>query len=398
MINHIQYIDEQILLWINSSRADWLDTLMWYSSQTLTWIPLYVLLIIWLGHLSFRRPSQKWKELIISIIVIAIGIICSDQLCHWLKYLIERPRPSHRAGLEELLVYLRNYQGGHYGFPSSHAANTIFLATIISLIGHDRPLARWSIGGVWTYALLNCYSRMYLGVHYPTDIVVGGVIGGLIGWIGFRAYQRAMVHERTNKRVFSIFILLCIEVLSLQAKPRRGYQPSVADFTPAVVETHVDMPEIATPTKIEKVLIEVGKIADPDEIIDTSSAIADSILAYAHRYLGKPYKYGASGPHAFDCSGFTGFVYRHFGYALSHSSQAQAAQGTAVKRGNENLQPGDILVFGGRKNQIGHVGICIKVDASGDCTFIHAAHTGVIISRLSEPYYAQRYRFARRIL
>ena len=132
-----------------------------------------------------------------------------------------------------------------------------------------------------------------------------------------------------------------------------------------------------------------------------AAATADSIIGFARQHLGKPYRYAARGPAAFDCSGFTSYVYARFGYPLAHSSSGQAAQGRPVKRGIRHLQRGDIVVFSGRRisKTPGHVGIYIGPDPGGKSfTFIHAARTGVIISHLSEPYYEARYLGARRIL
>ena len=132
-----------------------------------------------------------------------------------------------------------------------------------------------------------------------------------------------------------------------------------------------------------------------------AAATADSIIDFARQSLGKPYRYAARGPAAFDCSGFTSYVYAQFGYNLSHSSNGQSHQGRPVKKGIKHLQRGDIVVFSGRRisQTPGHVGIYIGPDPGGKSfSFIHAALTGVIISHLSEPYYQARYLGARRIL
>lgn len=124
----------------------------------------------------------------------------------------------------------------------------------------------------------------------------------------------------------------------------------------------------------------------------SSSNSGAEVVAYAKQFLGVPYQYGASGPKAFDCSGFTSYVYKHFGYQISRSSSGQSKNGTAVARGN--LQAGD-LVFFGRKGSINHVGIYI-----GGNQFIHAESPGkdVTITSLSSSYYNSRYQTARRIL
>ena len=129
--------------------------------------------------------------------------------------------------------------------------------------------------------------------------------------------------------------------------------------------------------------------------------VADEIIKEAGKHLGKPYLYGGNGPQSFDCTGFTCYVFNKFGYKLSRSSADQSKDGREVKGGIENYQKGDIIVFGGRsaKKTPGHVGIFIAADSlNKSFTFIHACNSGVTISHIDEPYYAQRFIGVRRIL
>lgn len=129
--------------------------------------------------------------------------------------------------------------------------------------------------------------------------------------------------------------------------------------------------------------------------------VADEIIREAGRHLGKPYQYGGNGPKSFDCTGFTCYVYQKSGYTLSRNSADQAHDGREVKGGYDKYQKGDLVIFGGRTNKKspGHVGIFIAADSLGKSfTFIHASNSGVTISRIDEPYYAQRFLGVRRIL
>jgi len=138
-----------------------------------------------------------------------------------------------------------------------------------------------------------------------------------------------------------------------------------------------------------------------DSLSVSTSKLADCIIREAERYIGVPYRSGGKGPHSFDCSGFTHYVYAKFGYELSPSSSTQAAQGREVKGTLSNLQKGDIVVFGMRNNRkrIGHVGLFIGLDASGNYfTFIHASRKGIRISKSDEDYWAARFLGARRVL
>lgn len=119
----------------------------------------------------------------------------------------------------------------------------------------------------------------------------------------------------------------------------------------------------------------------------TSAGNASEICSYAKQYLGSKYVYGGTTPSGFDCSGFTQYVYKHFGVSLNRTAEAQASNGTAVSK--SNLKAGDLVIF------TSHVGIYL-----GDGTFIHAANPqkGVIITSLSDSYYVKNYITSRRVI
>lgn len=160
--------------------------------------------------------------------------------------------------------------------------------------------------------------------------------------------------------------------------------------------------------KVNKVIVSPKKVEEPNTVQssrssnttgkkNTNSSInrgvnksSSQVASYAYNFLGRPYVYGANGPDAFDCSGFTSYVYRHFGVSLPRTARSQFSAGSAVSR--DNLAPGD-LVFFNTVGYLGHVGLYI---GGGD--FIHAASSGrVKISSLSEGYYRTRYAGARRV-
>ncbi|MGN1375115.1 MAG: C40 family peptidase [Prevotella sp.] len=125
----------------------------------------------------------------------------------------------------------------------------------------------------------------------------------------------------------------------------------------------------------------------------------DNMLDEAFSHLGARYRSGHSGPNAFDCSGFTSYVFKSLGIDLNRSSRAQYSQGTPVSK--QNLQCGDLVFFTSRGSgkSIGHVGIVVDVDAmNGSFNFIHASIKGVKVSNSSEPYYSNRYVGARRVM
>ena len=127
-------------------------------------------------------------------------------------------------------------------------------------------------------------------------------------------------------------------------------------------------------------------------------AKADDLLAFADRFLGTKYLLGANGPNRFDCSGFTSYVFRHFGYNLARRASHQINNGEKVSK--NNVRPGDLVFFNGRaiNGRIGHVGIIYDVKDNGTFTFIHASIHGVRHNNSTDDYYARRYMGACRIL
>ncbi|MCM1491031.1 MAG: C40 family peptidase [Muribaculum sp.] len=130
-----------------------------------------------------------------------------------------------------------------------------------------------------------------------------------------------------------------------------------------------------------------------------TDVLLNDLLSEARSHLGKRYSRGSKGPKAFDCSGFSSYVYRQFGYSLSPSSRDQYNQGESVTR--SELRKGDLVFFKGRstKGGVGHVGIVVNADENGNFSFIHAStSSGIVISSCNEPYYAKRYVGSKRII
>lgn len=174
-------LDADILLWINGHHTEWLDTIMWWTSHPATWLPLYIVLMI-LVAVRFR----SWKAALFIILGFIVAVGLSDILCSGvLKPLVCRLRPSHEPALDPLHL-VNGYTGGRYGFCSSHAANTAAVATLFSLLYRNKIATAVLV--IWV--ALNCYSRMYLGAHYPTDILVGLLIGTLLAALVYWGLRR----------------------------------------------------------------------------------------------------------------------------------------------------------------------------------------------------------------
>lgn len=129
-----------------------------------------------------------------------------------------------------------------------------------------------------------------------------------------------------------------------------------------------------------------------------SASMIDDLLREANRHIGKRYVHGSKGPNTFDCSGFTSYVYKQFGYKISPASRVQATDGVPVAKGD--LRKGDLVFFTSPRSggNVGHVGIVVSADnTTGKFTFIHASLKGVKISE-NTGYYARTYLRARRII
>lgn len=175
MIEQLKIWDEDLFLWLNSFHTDWLDVINFQLSQTYTWLPFYAILIFFI-----YKVEQKNSWWVIG--GVALTILISDQVTSgFMKPFFERLRPCHDERWDGIIHnYLRC--GGLYGFASSHAANTFGLAAFLNLKmkGKLRFLP-W----LFLWASVISYTRIYLGVHYPLDILVGALVGvaaGLISW------------------------------------------------------------------------------------------------------------------------------------------------------------------------------------------------------------------------
>lgn len=222
MIEFLSSLDNQLMLILNGFHTDFMDRAMMMFTGRFIWIPMYVALFIVMAR-TFRG-----RTLLIYLVGIALTITLADQICASLiRPLVGRLRPSNLENPLSQFVYIVNsYRGGACGFPSCHAANSFALATFIGLVFRRRTITYIVFG----WALVNSYSRLYLGVHYPGDLLVGALIGSAIAYGCYRLARlfitetgRADIQRRYQTPLFSsrIFVL-------------SGNGPLNIDFTPAV--------------------------------------------------------------------------------------------------------------------------------------------------------------------
>lgn len=182
MKDFILKIDTEILLWINGHHTDLLDQLMWFASGKLSWIPFYLSILI---VLILKYKKQSWWLIILILPLITV----SDQLAaSIIRPIFERLRPSHQKGLQNLLHYVNGYTGGQYGFVSAHTLNVFSLATYLSIVTYKN--IRWMPYVLFPWAFFVSYSRIYLGVHYPSDVIVPIFLGVLNGLLFFWIFRK----------------------------------------------------------------------------------------------------------------------------------------------------------------------------------------------------------------
>ncbi len=188
MLHSLQAFDESLFLFLNSLHNPFFDQLMWLFSDRFFWIPLYVW-FLWMLHKQYSK--HYWTVLV----AIALMILASDQLCNLAKNGVMRLRPSQEPHMLALVHIVKDYRGGTYGFYSAHASNAFAVALFVIF---SLSLRRnYIIAFALLYAICMAYSRIYLGVHYPGDVLTGIVMGSIIGTC------MAIIHKRLRSRYLS---------------------------------------------------------------------------------------------------------------------------------------------------------------------------------------------------
>ena len=222
MVEKILVYERDLFFMLNGSDSPFLDRFMWLYSGKAVWLPLAFFILVVLLY------KKKWRESILILLAIVLVITFCDQFAsHVCKPIFTRFRPTHHPDFMDQVTTVFDYRGGRYGFISSHAANAFGFATFMSLLFRYR-LFTWTI---FLWAALTAYTRVYLGVHFISDIVPGAIAGVFFGWLVYWLYVKVRpvvtgtssnaceLYSTGQKRliVYAIFIaVLIIAVFNVQ--------------------------------------------------------------------------------------------------------------------------------------------------------------------------------------
>jgi undecaprenyl-diphosphatase len=174
----IEQLDKELFLFLNSFHSPFWDSVMRILTDKEVWIPMYLIILWYL----FRRTRRL---VLVIFLFLVTSIVVSDQLSNILfKDMFQRLRPCHEPTLTGLVHIVREKCGGLYGFVSSHASNSFNFAIFSLLIIRRRGYTIF----ILTWAVMIGYTRVYLGVHYPGDVIVGAAFGALIGYLFYRIF------------------------------------------------------------------------------------------------------------------------------------------------------------------------------------------------------------------
>ena len=187
MIDFINTLDTKVFLELNQLHAPFWDYFMSAFSGKVIWGPMYASV----AYLMFKNLS--WKVALSILIAIALIIALSDMTCaKVIRPFAERLRPANIENpISHMVHIVENYRGGAYGFPSCHAANSFAFVTFLAMIIKNRLLLAFA----FSWAVVNCYSRIYLGVHYTGDIIVGALVGSIIAWLVVTATRKIVTEK-----------------------------------------------------------------------------------------------------------------------------------------------------------------------------------------------------------
>jgi len=179
LVEKILPYEKELFLWLNEHHTDYWDNFMFLYSGKIIWIPLAIVSLYVFAY------KTKWKEVALIIFcAILVGVLCDYVSAEFIKPYFERLRPTHHPDFSLLVDTVNSYKGGRYGFISNHAANGFGIVAFTSLLFRNR----YYTIAILTWAIVTAYSRIYLGVHFVSDVMGGAIWGTAIGFLVYFIY------------------------------------------------------------------------------------------------------------------------------------------------------------------------------------------------------------------
>ncbi len=212
-------IDQQLLFWLNGSDSLFTDGVMTTLTAGTTWIPLYIALF----YLVLKN-NETMAQVLLTIGCAAACVLVTAGITNLvIKPLVARPRPCDDPLIKYAVDVVSGVSAGNYSFFSAHAANTSALVMFLALLIRNKLFIVTMI--IWS--LLNCYTRLYLGVHYPSDILCGLLFGSLMGFMAYVIYLKIYLkispqfhyvsshYSSTGYALDDIDVVVCVMVLTV---------------------------------------------------------------------------------------------------------------------------------------------------------------------------------------
>ncbi len=180
MLSKLLEYDTELFLFLNNLGSETWDGFWMAYTHKFNWIPFYALLLF----LLFKHLGKK-KTLLLVFIAVAM-VAFTDQITNLFKYGFERFRPCHNESIVDAMRIVKEGCGGRFGFFSGHASNSMAVAVFVGLLLINKYKRLIFLLLVWAIAM--AYSRIYIGVHYPLDVVCGMAFGALSGFLFFKLF------------------------------------------------------------------------------------------------------------------------------------------------------------------------------------------------------------------
>ena len=212
-------IERDLFFTMNGSDSLFLDNVMWTISGRFIWIPVFLFILF----IFFYRARRN--EAILVTLFLILVFVATDQISSsFFKPFFERFRPTHHPDFRDMVDIINGYRGGRYGFISGHATNSFGLAVFLSLVFRNRLVTISTL--LW--ATINSYTRIYLGVHFISDILAGMIVGTLVAFLLYTIYtalRKTIVHPPSSRKlsaygkkegtILATFIILYLIVITI---------------------------------------------------------------------------------------------------------------------------------------------------------------------------------------